>query len=272
MVETRDWQGRVGQEWAKRADGLDQMLDPFGEMGIATLGNLSGKRVLDVGCGAGSTTRSLTAKGANVTGVDISGDLLAVAKKRGGQQYILADAATDSLGGPYNAVYSRFGAMFFDDPVVGWAHIWDEAGAGAKLSIVAWCNATENGWAILPLMAAKPYLPDGKIQMLPSRAPGPFAWADSTYFGPILMNAGWKDVQWSEVEQMSVLTAGDDPDPIERAVLFLLRIGVLASRLGDESDMVVAKVKDALREVLQDYVDDDAVRVSAKSWIITGKA
>lgn len=272
MADKKDWQGRVGQEWANKADGLDQLLGPIGEAGISTLGNIDGKRVLDVGCGAGSTSRALAALGADVTGVDVSPDLLAVAKKQGGPQYILADAATDPLDGPYDAIFSRFGAMFFDDPVAGWTHIRSEARDGANLSIISWCDATENGWACIPLMAARPFLGEEKTQMTPSYAPGPFAWADPIYFGPILMKAGWKDVQWSEVDRLAVLTAGDNPDPIERAVLSSLRIGVLASRLADVPKDVIEDIANALRNAFQNYLDGDAVRVPTKAWIITGKA
>ena len=100
MVDKFDWQGSVGKEWSKRMDGLDHLLNPVGELGIAAMGNVKGKRVLDVGCGAGSTSRALNTLGADVTGVDISKDLLALAKEQGGAKYMLADASADPLPCP----------------------------------------------------------------------------------------------------------------------------------------------------------------------------
>ena len=117
MSDKIDWRGSVGKEWADKVDGLDFLLGPTGDAGIEILGSLKGKRILDVGCGAGTTSRDLSARGAKVTGVDISHDLLEVARERGQANYIKADASADPLGGPYDAVYSRCGAMFFDDPV-----------------------------------------------------------------------------------------------------------------------------------------------------------
>jgi SAM-dependent methyltransferase len=270
MVDKLDWQGSVGKEWSKRMDGLDQLLGPVGDIGITALGNVAGKRVLDVGCGAGSTSRALGASGADVTGVDVSSDLLELAKKGGGAKYMLADAATDPLGGPYDAVYSRCGAMFFDDAVAGWEHIRDEVVAGGTLAIVCWCAAKENGWASIPTRAALPLL--GPPPLPPTGAPGPFAWAEPDFFGPILEQAGWKDLAWRAVDADAEITTGDDPDPIERAVQFTLRIGPLARRLEGLSPKKRAEIAQVLATAYQDYLIGDVVRVPTKAWIITGNA
>jgi len=268
MVDKLDWQGSVGKEWSKRMDGLDHLLNPVGELGITAMGNVTGKRVLDVGCGAGSTSRALDALGADVTGVDISKDLLALAKEQGGANYMLADASADPLGGPYDAVYSRCGAMFFDDAVDGWSHIRDQTVAGGNLVIVCWCSAKENGWASIPLNAARSLL--GEIPAPPVGTPGPFAWADPDFFAPILEQAGWNNLAWRAVGADAIITTGDDPDPIERAVQFTLRIGPLARRLEGMAPEKRAQIGAVLASVYQSYLIGDAVRVPTKAWIITG--
>lgn len=272
MVSKKDWQGRVGQEWADKADGLDLLLGPVGDAGIAALGNIGGKHVLDVGCGAGSTSRAMVALGASVTGVDISKDLLVVAEAHGGARYILADAGSDNLGGPYDAIYSRCGAMFFDNPVEGWAHIRAQAVAGGALSIVCWCDARDNGWASIPLKAARPILGADNTKPAPVGSPGPFAWAGPEYFGPLLARAGWKNVAWQAIDLHASLTTGNDPDPIERAIAFTLRVGPLARRLEGVAPEIRAKIANALRDAFQNYLDGDVVRVPTKAWIITGRA
>lgn len=272
MVDKQDWQGRVGQEWADKVEGLDKLLGPVGDAGISVLGNVTAKRVLDVGCGAGSTSRALGELGADVTGVDVSKDLLAVAEKLGGARYILADAAADPLAGPYDAIYSRCGAMFFDDPVAGWRHIRGEAAKGADLSIVCWTAAKGNAWASVPLRAARPILGAETTQPMPAGAPGPFAWAEPEIFEPILKQAGWSNLAWTAVEKLAELTTGDDPDPIERAIQFTVRIGPLASRLAGVPPEIRAEIAEKLRTVFQDYLDGDAVRVPTKAWIITATA
>jgi SAM-dependent methyltransferase len=272
MTDKFDWQGRVGKEWADKARGLDLLLDPVGEAGINALGDVSGKCVLDVGCGSGSTSRVLINLGAQVTGVDISEDLLQIAKDKGGANYLLADASSDPLGGPYEAVYSRCGAMFFDDPVGGWAHIRKTAISGAILSIVCWTAARDNGWASIPLNAASKILGKDVQSKPPEGTPGPFAWENPEYFAPVLEQSGWLNLNWQAVGIAAELSAGDSPDPIERAAQFSLRIGPLARRLAGTSPDVREQVGQALRTTLQDYLDGDAVRVPTKAWIITGNA
>lgn len=274
MAEKSEWQGRVGKEWSKRMDGLDRMLGPVGDIGIDALGEVDGMRLLDVGCGAGSTSRALARKGADVTGVDVSGDLLAVAKSAGGDvEYILADAGADPLGGPYEAVYSRCGAMFFDDAIAGWSHIHQATVPGGKLSIVCWCAAKENGWATIPLKAARPIMGGQSSSPAIAGTPGPFAWADPAFFGPILEKSGWKNLKWDVVESDAEMTTGNDPNPITRAVQFSLRIGPLARSLAGAEPEVRAEIGVALARAFRDYLDeDDTVRVPTKAWIITGNA
>ncbi len=271
MVDKLDWQGHVGKEWSKRMDGLDQLLGPVGDIGIAALGDVTDKRVLDVGCGAGSTSRALTAFGADVTGVDISNDLLTLAKQQGGADFILADASTDPLGGPYDAVYSRCGAMFFDDAAAGWAHIKSQTVKGGNLVIVCWCEGHENGWASIPIKAAGSLLGQAPAPAPPG-TPGPFAWADPDFFAPILKQAGWNDLAWRSVDAKAVITTGNDPDPVARAVQFTLRVGPLAKRLEGVLPEKRAQIALFIAAAYQKYLDGDAVRIPTKAWIITGQA
>jgi SAM-dependent methyltransferase len=272
MTDKFDWQGKVGKEWADKATGLDLLLDPVGNAGIAALGDVSGKRILDVGCGSGSTSRTLSSLGAKVTGADISADLLEVAKDKGGADYLMADASSDPLGGPYDAVYSRCGAMFFDDPVGGWSHIHESAASGAALSIVCWTAAQENGWASIPVNAANVIIGNDKQAKPPTGTPGPFAWANPEYFAPVLERAGWQNLNWKAVEIAAEIATGSDQDPIERAIQFSLRIGPLARRLAGTPPEIRTQVGLVLRETFKDYLDGDAVRVPTKAWVITGNA
>jgi len=271
MSDKIDWRGSVGKEWADKAEGLDHLLGPTGTVGIEMLGDITQKRVLDVGCGAGATARALAARGGNVTGIDISRDLLDVAQAHGGAKYLMADASVGALGGPYDAVYSRCGAMFFDDPVAAWSHIRSEVATDAELSIVCWCAAKENGWATIPMRAARDILELGAIKPAPVGTPGPFAWADPEYFAPVLEQAGWRDVSWKAVERLAMFTTGDNPDPVERAIEFTMRVGVLAGHLKGRSPEIRAKVAEALRDVFGQYIKDDAVYVPTKAWVIKGK-
>lgn len=271
MTTTLDWQGKVGSVWAQEADTLDLLLGPSGDVGLATLGGIENARVLDLGCGAGHTTLALATAGARAVGIDISSDLLDMARDRdpdGRAEYILADAGAGDLQGPYDALYSRCGAMFFDDPIGALSHIRSAMKKDAPMSLVAWAEPDQNGWAQIPLDAVRDILPSSPI----GTGPGPFAWADQDNFVPILKAAGWKDVTVDPYIGRAEIRIGDSDDPITRAVDFAMRIGPMASRLKGSARELRDQIRESLYTEFEKYLDKDMVLVPTKAWIIKGLA
>lgn len=272
MARASDWKGKFGQVWAAEADAMDRLLGPPGEAGISALGDISGLRLLDLGCGAGQSSRKLAALGAVVTGIDISGDLLAEARLRGGPiDYRLRDASSDRLDGPYQVLYSRFGSMFFDDPVAGWAHIRTEVGPDARLSLVVWQGLKDNAWATVPLQIAGDLVPSPP----PAKgdpAPGPFAWADCNYAEQILTGAGWREIGFAPFEFSAEISMGDDPDPRARAVRFVMRSGPLASRTKDLSHDIRDKIAQRLYDAFKEHLIGDRVMFEGRTWGIKGQS
>lgn len=280
MTTKADWQGRVGAEWADKSDALDAFLGPSGDAAMAALGLRAGWRVLDLGCGAGTTSFQLAeavGPGGAVVGVDVSPDLVAKAQGRLAAHpgapvtFLLADAAVAPLPGPFDALYSRCGAMFFDDPVAAYIHLRAAMRPGAPLAIACWRPARLNQWATLPLKLAGDLLGEAAAPA-PSGAPGPFAWAEPEIFAPILTGAGWREVAWAEVDGSFAPSAGDDPDPVRRAVAFTLRIGPMASRLRDAPADIRAAVAARLEEGFAPLVSGGAVRLNWAAWVITARA
>lgn len=277
MTTKLDWQGRVGAEWADKADALDRLLGPSGDAALAAMAPRAGMRVLDLGCGAGATSFALAAAGAEVWGVDVSADLLARARARqaaradmAGVHFIEADASTWRPEAPLNGLYSRCGAMFFDDPDAAYGHLRSIMTPGAPLAIACWRSPKLNAWASLPMaLAGDLVAPKG-----PSApgAPGPFAWADRDAFAPMLARAGWRDVAAAPFDHTAPIGVGDDPDPVARAVRFATRIGPLASRLAGQPPELRDAVKARLRDGFAPLVKDGAVRVAASAWIVTARA
>ena len=274
MTDKADWQGRVGQEWARRADALDQLLGPVGDAGLDALGPVSGIRVLDIGCGAGATSRALSQRGAVVTGIDLSADLLAEARARDPDrrsEYLLDDASSVSFADPFDRMFSRFGTMFFDDPVAAFSHLHGLMRDDGKAVFVAWVPREENPWASLPLDAAA-HLIDVPAADAVSAGPGPFAWCDPDTFNTILSDAGWRDVTWHAETHMAMMGAGDDADPLARAAEFALRIGPLASRLRGATPDLRTAVRGALINAFSPWLKDGAVQIPTSAWIIQARA
>src|SRR5437868_4467166 len=185
-AQTALWNGRAGRAWVDAQQVLDQMFKPLEDRLVEAVRAGSGQRVLDVGCGTGSTTlavaRQLGAEG-HCIGIDISEPMIAAARARAEREidtrasFIRADAQTQAFEpASFDMIISRFGVMFFDDAVGAFANLRRAARDGAELRFVAWRSAAENPFMTTAERAAAPMLPN-----LPARradAPGQFAFAD----------------------------------------------------------------------------------------------
>ncbi|SES65671.1 class I SAM-dependent methyltransferase [Oceanicella actignis] len=284
MTTIEDWKGRVGAEWADKADALDTLLGPSGEAAMRALGPLEGRRVLDLGCGAGATAFALARAAGprgEVVGVDVSPPLLERARRRLAERpmpdaaplrFVLADAARwrPDDGAPFDALYSRCGAMFFDDPPAAWAHLRSLTAPGAPLAIACWRGPELNLWASLPLRACADLLAPAPPPA--PGAPGPFAWADPARVVPVLEGAGWREVAFTPFDHEVAPELGDDPDPAARAADFAMRIGPLASRLAGAPADLRAEAARRLRAAMAAHLREGAVRLPASAWIVTARA
>lgn len=275
MTTAADWQGRVGVEWAKRQEALDALLEPVGAVGLERLNAKAGETVLDLGCGAGTTTLQIAQTGAHATGVDISPDLLDVAAQRPGAeavQWRLGDASAIRYGTPFDALYSRCGAMFFAQPMVAFAHLRFQMRPGARLVIVCWRDAEQNEWARLPLEAARSVLSDEATALPQAGGQGPFGWARAETFVDILMGTGWTDLEHEAVDRRARIGARNEADPLEAAVEQCLKVGPLASRLKSVQPSTKARVAEALRAAMSKRLTPDGVKLGTSAWVITARA
>jgi len=201
------WNGQNGRAWVEAQALLDQMFKPIEELLAASVPATAAATVLDVGCGTGSTTlaaaRRLGPTGRCV-GIDISEPMIAAARKRAERDgvaagFIRADAQThDFEPASFDMIISRFGVMFFDDPVRAFANLRRSAKDRAALRLVVWRSAAENPFMTTAERAAAPLLPD-----IPARqpdAPGQFAFADRERVTRILQAGGWSDIDLKPID------------------------------------------------------------------------
>jgi SAM-dependent methyltransferase len=159
ITQAEYWNSEAAQTWVREAIRLDPMLAPLGRLAMAALAPQAGETVLDIGCGAGATSRDLAALGAKVIGVDVSKPLIAAAMASGGgPDYVAADAGLWRPAAPADALFSRFGVMFFEDPPAAFENLRACLKPGGRLAFVCWGPMTENAWAIEPVVAALPHL------------------------------------------------------------------------------------------------------------------
>jgi SAM-dependent methyltransferase len=266
------WKSIGGQGWVEAQAALDQMYKPFEDLLVEAVSARSSSRVLDVGCGTGSTTlafaRLLGAEGRSV-GIDISDPMIAAARVRAGHERIAAtficanaeDYAFEPAG--FDTIVSRFGVMFFADSVRAFANLRRAAAASAGLRFIAWRSAAENPFMTTAERAAAALLPD-----LPPRrpdAPGQFAFANGQRVRTILGDSGWADI---DIRPIDVRCTFGEKD----LLLYLTRIGPVSRVLREVDDRTRARVIETVRGAFDPYVQGTEVRFTAACWMVSARA
>lgn len=262
------WSDTMGPIWVELQDLMDAQLRDLGLAGVATLAPVAGERLLDIGPGCGATTLELARRVGPqgfVTAADISEPMLAVAKARaaaaglGWTEFLLADAQTHAFA-PVDGAFSRFGSMFFADPVAAFANIRKAIRPGGRLALVVWRAAAENPWMSAPMTAVAPLLSVPPAPPNPL-APGPFAFADRERLRGILAEAGFARIA---IEPHDQAIGWSD---VETALRMALRIGPAAAAMRDNPDRRPAMM-DAVRAVLAAHAGPDGVRMGSATWIV----
>lgn len=275
-AEIEVWNGPVGERWALYQAVLDAHIRPFGEAMLAAASLAEGARVLDVGCGCGATTiAAATAVGASgaVVGVDVSRPMLGRARERTKElanvRLVEADVSTFVSDEPFDVAISRFGVMFFEDPVVGFGSMRRATRPGGRLAFVCWRAMGENPWASVPLEAILGAVPgaaaNGDVPASTEGVPGPWALADSARVLDVLARAGWEGVEVAPFDHPMALGA-----TLDDAVEFASRMGPGARALRDAPEEARPGAVAALRGALAPLAP--AFELAGAAWIVTARA
>jgi SAM-dependent methyltransferase len=271
------WNPVSGERWVTHQEALDQRLAPLTGQLLERCGVRSGDAVIDVGCGAATTTLLLAqAVGAHgsVLGIDISEPLLAAARRRvlhGGLsnvRLLLADAQTHRFERAcHDRVVSRFGVMFFDDPVGAFANLASALRPGGRLAFVSWGPLEDNPWFVLPLEVGVLRL--GPPEPQPPRAPGPLALSEPEYIQEILSGAGFAEVRIERIDS-HLPGARSTRDEAELMSLFGPLSRLLRERGADEATRatLIAELADRLAP----YMTPDGVRLPAVAHLVRATA
>lgn len=259
------WDGRVGEKWVAMQVSLDAMLTHATAELKARAGAVAGRRVLDIGCGTGETCAIWLDGGAKVTGVDVSGPMLAVAatRTRGRATLIQADASVWKSEELFDLAVSRFGVMFFADPDGAFAAIAANIRPGGRLLFTCWRPAAENEWVTTPVNAIRDLLPETPPP--PPHAPGPFALGDKARLSGFLKRAGFENISITPFNfPVSLSTKGG----VEDAVHMAMQIGPSGSALAELSDEIRKMAAERLRAVLAPHNRNGLVTLGGALWLV----
>ena len=268
------WTNEGGPSWVRNEHRYEQMLQPFDDVLIETLAPAPQQRVLEIGCGFGATALSFAELGASVHGIDIAQPMIDRARERAAQAqtqttFAVVDAQEDDLGGPFDCAVSRFGVMFFVDPVRAFANIAQAIVPGGRLAFVCWQRLDRNPWLEVPIEVVREITGEaiGPAKLAPG-APNPLAFADPLFTESVLEQSGWRDISLRSVEPL--LRVGGD-DGINGAVELALN-GSSAKALLAKSDADQrAHIVSALTERLSHHVIDGDVCMSSAAWLVTAR-
>ena len=266
------WNGPPGERWAALQDSIDRNLGHITQGFIPFVGAKPGQRVLDIGCGCGTTTLTFAQAvrpDGSIAGVDISRPMLAVARARASAanaeiSFIEADASTHDFQPVFDLVVSRFGVMFFADPPAAFRNIRRALVPGGTLAFVCWRALAENAWAAAPIAAARPLLPP---QEPPDPyAPGPFAFAERERLDGILAAAGFRAIHIEKFD--GHMEMGATPEAAAREAL---NIGPLARAAAELDDATREKVRAVVASTMAQFENSSGVFAPVACWFVRAK-
>jgi SAM-dependent methyltransferase len=272
VEQAEAWNGNEGLAWAAHQDRHDAALRFFNVALADAAAIAATEHVLDVGCGCGQSTRDAAraATQGSALGVDLSEPMLERARERAVEEqldnvtFVQADAQVHEFdAGAFDVVISRFGSMFFADPVGAFANIATALHPGARLALVAWMPLDQNEW----LSVIRESLAMGRELPTPQNgSPGPFGLAEPAYVRTTLEAAGYSDVGFDEFR--SAIEVGSDADD---AFEFASRLPPVVGMVEGLDDADSARALDQLRTALTAHSTPDGVRLGASAWVVTAR-
>jgi SAM-dependent methyltransferase len=264
------WNGVSGENWLVHDELHDRALAAWGEAVLGAAAPGPGDRVIDVGCGTGAMTREAArrAAGGTALGVDISAPILARARGKaeaegiGNVTFTVADAQVHPFApASLDVAMSRFGVMFFDDPVAAFANVARALAPGGRLAFTCWAAVEENDWARLPAATMAAHV--GPPNAAPG-APGPYSLADPPRVRAVLGDAGFTRVGITDAAHPMYLGADAG-----EAFAHVRSSGMTRALLDGKDPAAVDAALRALRDLCEGLDRGDGLTLPAKAWLVT---
>jgi ubiquinone/menaquinone biosynthesis C-methylase UbiE len=275
--EVEYWNSAHTRAWADEHEAIDRLFAGLTQVTLDLAAPKVGERVIDIGCGSGTTVLELAVRvGPNgyVLGADVSKPSVEKGRERIAAagvhhaEIMLCDVSTHVFpANRFDLVFSRFGVMFFADPVATFANIRKAMKSDGRLALAVVRTPQENKWATAALAAVRHLLPP--ITPPGPEEPGEFSWADAARVHRILETAGFQDVS---------LTPHDAAMPLAgrggaaEAASFMFHIGPVVRATSGASEQQKKEVWAALEAFFQSHEGPQGIVLPGAIWIVTARA
>lgn len=270
------WNEVSGPKWVAMQEDLDKQMEPLQEALIDFVSAEAGDSILDVGCGCGGSSIAFAQRvgpSGRVDGLDISQPMLSHAQSRVNElglenvRFKQGDAQVETLErASYDFVVSRFGIMFFENPVAAFSNLKSALKPGGALTFICWRPAMENPWMTVPMMGAAKH-----VELPPPpdpNAPGPFALSDADRTRGLLTDAGFDEVSIEPYDDVLHVGPGGT---LDASVDFATKIGPVSSLLKEVDQETLEKVKASMREALKAFETADGVKLAFAAWLVRAR-
>jgi SAM-dependent methyltransferase len=273
VEQAEGWDGPEGDHWVQHADRHDALGQRLTPHLMETAAVRASDRVLDVGCGCGLTTRAAArqARSGSVLGMDLSAAMLHEAERRargeglGNLRFEQGDVQVHAFSpAEFDLAISRFGVMFFEDPVAAFAHVASALRPGGRFVFLCWQELARNDWLMVPAGAALTYVPFPDFG--PEGAPGPFSLAEPDRVRQLLTDGGFDGIAVDEITEQMFL--GDNAVD---AAEFLRGTGMARLLFEGVDANTERKAVDAVREVLEAHEQPDGIWLGSAAWLVAAR-
>ena len=262
------WNDIAGPKWVKIGDAMDARFAAINALLLAHAAPRPGESVLDIGCGTGTTARpfaACVAPNGHVTGIDVSVPMLDVARERGGAiTYLEADAQIHDFGGQkFDLLASRFGVMFFTDPIAAFTNLHAAMAPSGRLCFICWAPLADNPHWQIPFDIVRTRL--GPPEPRHPHAPGPLAFSDASYVAYILAKSGFSQIA---VTPTAVSVIGKSLEDEAQIACFLGPAGALLDEKQADPETRAATREDVAAAIAE-FQTNDGMSLPATVHVVT---